>query len=77
MKGWPIAVAAFSAVFLFGGVAGAKPAPVRIGVVLNALDNPFFVTIYEGAITGEFGPDASPEQLGIGMTGGRADREAS
>ena len=48
MKGWPIAVAAFSAVLLFGGVAGAKPAPVRIGVVLNALDNPFFVTIFEG-----------------------------
>ena len=48
MKGWPIAVAASSAVLLFGGVAGAKSAPVRIGVVLNALDNPFFVTIYEG-----------------------------
>ncbi len=48
MKGWPIAVAAFSAVLLFGGVAAAKPAPVRIGVVLNALDNPFFVTIFEG-----------------------------
>jgi ABC-type sugar transport system substrate-binding protein len=48
VKGWSIAVAALSAVLLFGGVAGAKPAPVRIGVVLNALDNPFFVTIYEG-----------------------------
>jgi ribose transport system substrate-binding protein len=48
VKGWPIAVAAVSAVLLFGGVAGAKPAPVRIGVILNALDNPFFVTIYEG-----------------------------
>jgi ABC-type sugar transport system substrate-binding protein len=48
VKGWPIAVAAFSAVLLFGGVAAAKPAPVRIGVVLNALDNPFFVTIFEG-----------------------------
>jgi ribose transport system substrate-binding protein len=48
VKVWPIAVAASSAVLLFGGVAGAKPAPVRIGVVLNALDNPFFVTIYEG-----------------------------
>ena len=48
MKGWPIALAAISAVLLSGGVAGAKPTPVRIGVVLNALDNPFFVTIYEG-----------------------------
>jgi ABC-type sugar transport system substrate-binding protein len=48
VKAWPIAVAAVSAVLLFGGAAAAKPAPVRIGVVLNALDNPFFVTIYEG-----------------------------
>ena len=48
MKGWPFAVVAFTAVLLFGGVAGARAAPVRIGVVLNALDNPFFVTIYEG-----------------------------
>jgi ribose transport system substrate-binding protein len=48
VKGWPIGVAAVSAVLLFGGVAAAKPAPVQIGVVLNALDNPFFVTIYEG-----------------------------
>ena len=29
--------------------AGAGPEGVRIGVVLNALDNPFFVAIYEGA----------------------------
>jgi simple sugar transport system ATP-binding protein len=35
------------------------------------------VTIYEGALTGEFGPEASPEELGIGMTGGSAEREAS
>jgi ABC-type sugar transport system substrate-binding protein len=48
VKGWPIAIAAVSAVLLFGGGAGAKPPPVRIGVVLNALDNPFFVTIFEG-----------------------------
>jgi ABC-type sugar transport system substrate-binding protein len=48
VKGWPIAIAAVSALLLLGGIAGAKPAPVRIGVVLNALDNPFFVTIFEG-----------------------------
>jgi simple sugar transport system ATP-binding protein len=29
------------------------------------------VTIYEGRITGEYRPDASPEEIGIGMTGGR------
>nr|MBA3431704.1 ABC transporter ATP-binding protein [Actinomycetota bacterium] len=28
------------------------------------------VTIYEGKITGEYPPDAPPEELGIGMTGG-------
>ena len=31
------------------------------------------VTIYEGRLTGEFAPDADPEEIGIGMTGG-ADR---
>jgi ribose transport system substrate-binding protein len=51
VKPWSIAIAAVSAVLLFGGVAGARPAPVRIGVVLNALDNPFFVTIFEGVRT--------------------------
>ena len=29
------------------------------------------VTLYEGRITGEYGPDAPPDELGIGMTGGR------
>jgi ABC-type uncharacterized transport system ATPase subunit len=29
------------------------------------------VTIYEGRITGEYPPDAPPEDIGIGMTGGR------
>jgi ABC-type sugar transport system substrate-binding protein len=27
---------------------GSTPAPVRMGVILNYLDDPFFVTIYEG-----------------------------
>ncbi len=27
------------------------------------------VTIYEGRITGEYGPDAPPEKIGLGMTG--------
>jgi ribose transport system substrate-binding protein len=31
------------------GAARISPAPVRIGVILNALDNPFWVAIYEGA----------------------------
>jgi ABC-type sugar transport system substrate-binding protein len=59
VKIWPIATAAVSAVLLAGCSVGAEPAPVRavgaqptpfrIGVVLNSLDNPFFVAIYEGA----------------------------
>ena len=35
------------------------------------------VTLYEGRITGEYGPDAPPEELGIGMLGGGARSEAS
>jgi ABC-type sugar transport system substrate-binding protein len=34
---------------LHGGAAQVEPAPIRIGVVLNALDNPFWLAIYEGA----------------------------
>ncbi len=33
------------------------------------------VTLYEGRITGEYGSDSPPEELGIGMTGG-VDRKA-
>jgi general nucleoside transport system ATP-binding protein len=35
------------------------------------------VTLYEGRITGEYPPDAPPEELGIGMLGGADEREAS
>ena len=35
------------------------------------------VTIYEGRITGEFSPDVAPEELGMGMTGGRRDAGAA
>jgi ribose transport system substrate-binding protein len=60
MKIWPIATAAVSAALLAGGAAatelasvhaGTSPAArqeLRMGVVLNSLDNPFFVAIYEG-----------------------------
>ena len=34
------------------------------------------VTLYEGRITGEYPPDAAPEEIGIGMTGGRRGRKA-
>ena len=35
------------------------------------------VTLYEGRITGEYSPDAPPEVLGIGMTGGRGASEGA
>src|SRR4051812_46553893 len=50
-----IAIALVSAALLAGSAGGAQrasvaaPAPVEVGVVLNALDNPFFLAIYEGA----------------------------
>jgi ABC-type uncharacterized transport system ATPase subunit len=34
------------------------------------------VTIYEGRLTGEFAPDAGPEEIGMGMTGDAARDEA-
>ncbi|MDQ3767365.1 MAG: ABC transporter ATP-binding protein [Actinomycetota bacterium] len=34
------------------------------------------VTIYEGKISGEYPPDAPPEEIGVGMTGGRAEAAA-
>jgi ribose transport system substrate-binding protein len=34
---------------LLATAAGAQTAPVRVGVILKGLDNPFFVTMYEGA----------------------------
>lgn len=34
------------------------------------------VTLYEGRITGEYPPDARPEEIGVGMTGGRGEAEA-
>jgi general nucleoside transport system ATP-binding protein len=34
------------------------------------------VTIYEGRITGEYPPDASPAEIGMGMTGARQPAEA-
>jgi ABC-type sugar transport system substrate-binding protein len=71
VKNWPIATAAVSAVLVAGcGVeadpapvraVGADPAPVRVGVVLNYLDDPFFVAIYEGV-------RAEARRLGVRVT---------
>ena len=34
------------------------------------------LTIYEGKISGEYAPDAPPEEIGVGMTGGRTQAGA-
>lgn len=44
-----MAVAALSLALLLTTSAGASPQPVRIGIILKGLDNPFFVAMYEGA----------------------------
>jgi ABC-type sugar transport system substrate-binding protein len=71
VKIWPIATAAACAGVLAGCAAGADPAPVRavgagspsvrMGIVLNALDNPFFLAIYEGT-------SAEASRLEVGAT---------
>jgi ribose transport system substrate-binding protein len=48
VKLWARAIAPISALLLAANVAGAEPAKVRVGVVMKALDNPFFVAMYEG-----------------------------
>jgi ABC-type sugar transport system substrate-binding protein len=48
VKLWASLTATVSALLLAASAAGAKPAPVRLGVVLKGLDNPFFVAMYEG-----------------------------
>jgi ABC-type sugar transport system substrate-binding protein len=48
VKNWPFATAVASALVLAGGASGSATAPVRVGVVLKDLDNPFFVAMYEG-----------------------------
>jgi ABC-type sugar transport system substrate-binding protein len=61
MKIWAAGLAALATVIICPGAASAERAPVRVAAVLNALDNPFFVAIYEG-ITSE------AQQLGARTT---------
>jgi ABC-type sugar transport system substrate-binding protein len=49
LRKWPVAGAVVSGVLLLATSAGASSQPVRIGVILKGLDNPFFVAMYEGA----------------------------
>jgi ABC-type sugar transport system substrate-binding protein len=58
---WARVVATVSAILLVANTAAARPAKVHVGVVLKALDNPFFVAMYEGvsAEAARRGVDAS------------------
>jgi ABC-type sugar transport system substrate-binding protein len=49
LRKWQIAGAILSGAVLLAGSAGASSRPVRIGVIVKGLDNPFFVAMYEGA----------------------------
>jgi ABC-type sugar transport system substrate-binding protein len=49
LRKWQIAGAILAGVVLLASSAGASSRPVRIGVILKGLDNPFFVAMYEGA----------------------------
>jgi ribose transport system substrate-binding protein len=49
LRKWPVAGAVLSGVLLLATPVGASSQPVRIGVILKGLDNPFFVAMYEGA----------------------------
>ena len=67
MKLWARVIAAVSAILLAASAAGAQPAKVRVGVVLKALDNPFFVAMYEGVTdeAGRRGADVSVRAVKI------------
>jgi ABC-type sugar transport system substrate-binding protein len=69
VKLWPLATAAISAALFAGGAEASGPAPVRIGVVLKALDNPFFLAIYEGtrAEAGRLGVRATVRSVTSGV----------
>jgi ABC-type sugar transport system substrate-binding protein len=51
VKLWARVIATISALLLAATTAGAAPPKVRVGVILKSLDNPFFVTLYEGVRT--------------------------
>jgi ABC-type sugar transport system substrate-binding protein len=51
VKFWARATAILSALLVAATTAGAAPAKVHVGVILKGLDNPFFVTLYEGVKT--------------------------
>jgi ABC-type uncharacterized transport system ATPase subunit len=62
--------------FVWRKILDQKKAGAGVLLISAELDEVYelsdrIVTIYEGRITGEYPPDASPKEIGIGMTGGR------
>jgi ABC-type sugar transport system substrate-binding protein len=51
VKVWAGATATALAFLLVAGASAGPPHKLRVGVVLKGLDNPFFVTLYEGVTT--------------------------
>ena len=67
--------------FVWRKILEQKAAGAAVLLISAELDEVYelsdrIVTIYEGSITGEYGPDASPAEVGMGMTGGRAAARA-
>jgi general nucleoside transport system ATP-binding protein len=48
---------------------------LELDEVLSLADR--ILVLYEGRIVAEYGPDVSEEELGVAMTGGRAEQVAS
>jgi simple sugar transport system ATP-binding protein len=67
--------------FVWTQILAQKAAGRAVLLISSELDEIYelsdrIVTIFNGRITGEYEPDVPPEELGIGMTGGRAVQKA-
>jgi ABC-type sugar transport system substrate-binding protein len=76
VKLWTRVIATVSAILLAASTAGARPGEVRVGVVLKALDNPFFVAMYEG-VTDESGRHGAAVSVRAVQTNGDLDGQAA
>jgi general nucleoside transport system ATP-binding protein len=64
--------------FVWRQILAQKAAGRAVLLISAELDEVFaladrIVTLYEGRITGEYPPDAEPEEIGVGMLGGRLE----
>ncbi len=62
--------------FVWSQILNQKAAGRAVLLISAELDEIYelsdrILTLYEGRITGEYPPDAAPDEIGIGMTGGR------